>query len=204
MQQQKWPESRHWLSVQHEHGAEMQGTVHAWLNSCCTERAHQRLSKTSRFDRARWKSQQYTTRLPCSVSNSIDRFTENDLIFQVISTQSTDLPIWVPLGWHATWSQSYSKKRVFWIFMYARILSVAVFLLSYCSLGYQNTSWHTCAFSIQRVFRASAWTVCTRSTSRICLQVADQKTPWGVFCASPAAPPWIDWKPRLNMYPDTR
>ena len=72
--------------VQHEHGAEMQGTVHAWLNSCCTERAHQRLSKTSRFDRARWKSQQYTTRLPCSVSNSIDRFTENDLIFQVISS----------------------------------------------------------------------------------------------------------------------
>ena len=87
MQQQKWPESRHWLSVQHEHGAEMQGTVHAWLNSCCTERAHQRLSKTSRFDRARWKSQQYTTRLPCSVSNSIDRFTENDLIFQVISSK---------------------------------------------------------------------------------------------------------------------
>ena len=54
---------------------------------CCTERAHQRLSKTSRFDRARWKSQQYTTRLPCSVSNSIDRFTENDLIFQVISSK---------------------------------------------------------------------------------------------------------------------
>ena len=103
--------------------------------------------------------------------------------------QSTDLPIWVPLGWHATWSQSYSKKRVFWIFMHARILSVAVFLLSYCSLGYQNTSWHTCAFSIQRVFRASAWTVCTRSTSRICLQVADQKTPHEVFFVPAQRPP---------------
>ena len=74
-------------------------------------------------------------------------------------------------------SRSYSKNWVLWIFMHARILSVAVFLLSYCSLGYQNTSWHTSAFSVQRVFRASAWTVCRRSTSRICLQVADQKTP---------------------------
>ena len=104
--------------------------------------------------------------------------------------QSTDLPIWVPLGWHATWSQSYSKKRVFWIFMHARILSVAVFLLSYCSLGYQNTSWHTCAFSVQRVFRACAWTVCRRSTSRICLQVADQKTPQlRSFLCQPSDPP---------------
>ena len=78
-------------------------------------------------------------------------------------------------------SRSYSKNWVLWIFMHARILSVAVFLLSYCSLGYQNTSWHTCAFSIQRVFRACAWTVCRRSTSRICRQVADQKTPHEVF-----------------------
>ena len=74
--------------------------------------------------------------------------------------------------------------------MHARILSITVFLLSYCSLDYQNTSWHTCAFSIQRVFRASAWTVCRRSTLRICLQVADQKTPQlRSFLCQPSDPP---------------